>query len=1088
MNVVVFNTDIRTRNQYIPNAIFRSIKRSDFVEHCWLATVETLFDVVSAAQHPIILCIGGSGAPMPLLAEVRPMASLCVLWTTEDPYEIERNRLIADFFDYIFTNEITAVNRYPKGKCKYLPLASCKEVHYQPVGLSPEENIWDVFFVGTLWPNRLKDLQEISQRLGGSGLKLKFGLPTNPYIPQQRLQNPNLFTNFRLSPHDFARFANKSAVTLVIDREFGVQNDAERPDSPPPRVYEAALAGACQIYLTDRDSEGSILPSRVFKRVSSTEDLVNSALRLAGNWARRSEIATAAQKWALDNHTYDNRALQLVEAFKELLAEGQELKGTKREESGKKTVLHVAHNDVSQGSFGGVERYLRTLQRHLPSNHDVLILYPSAGRLSVKLSGREHGLIKEWMTSPANPNALFDPEIEVIFQEILTEHRIDVVHFHHLLNLSLSLPRIAAVYGAYSILTVHDYYMVCDSFTLTDERGEFCGIKGSGYAKCDGCSKGRIGASEGAVYARRKFCEWQLSFCGLILHNTEDSLKRFMRVFPRIAPEKHLVMGMTADPALLSYFSLRSEARQLHKKLPTVERFYKQLKVAIVGNFSQFKGGAAYLDIMSSCAPQGIDFLVVGRVDDEYVEPLADLVAKFSNIKLMGEYNVTDLPEILDDRDVSLHLSLWPETYCISVDECIALGLTPIVTDIGAAAMRVRHGNGAFVVPHESIAKSASSLLIALSLVPGQWAGAKISAKDLIQNSKSHLDKISSVYDQFDKNAFCKGYNHHANNIDSKLPEWSRYINSADLERVWNNNSILDQTLQFSSANHTYIEGLEKLMGSSPRSASEISSVSIKRSCFGPKSMPKIESVQIDNSVLSDYKNGVVGEKRIDFICEKGACFINVVMSQPIECPVFFSFFDEINGRMLELESERVLTKEGKFSVFTSVDLNLSNVRKAEVGIHFQLFDSSFYLPTGICIQGLNQGSTFSRLSGSADAALSEACKPVLVNIDHVGKKLLDDSGTIFNTLVQYEVAELDGWIMADDPNLLVADIYFVSITDDGAEKTLLDPITRSDVMLLHKGQFAIGFKGLVRIKSSNPIQYGVLAIANDETFYGALV
>ena len=58
-----------------------------------------------------------------------------------------------------------------------------------------------------------------------------------------------------------------------------------------------------------------------------------------------------------------------------------------------------------------------------------------------------------------------------------------------------------------------------------------------------------------------------------------------------------------------------------------------------------------------------------------------------------------ELPAGLSSCQVGLFLSLWPETYCITLSEAQMHGLIPIVTALGAQAERVVDRENGFHVP-----------------------------------------------------------------------------------------------------------------------------------------------------------------------------------------------------------------------------------------------------------------------------------------------------------------------------------------------------------------------------------------------------
>ena len=68
------------------------------------------------------------------------------------------------------------------------------------------------------------------------------------------------------------------------------------------------------------------------------------------------------------------------------------------------------------------------------------------------------------------------------------------------------------------------------------------------------------------------------------------------------------------------------------------------------------------------------------------------------NIIIHGSYALGEATA-LQVADVALILSIWPETYCISLSEVWQNGLIPIVTDVGGLNDRVQEGLNGFKVP-----------------------------------------------------------------------------------------------------------------------------------------------------------------------------------------------------------------------------------------------------------------------------------------------------------------------------------------------------------------------------------------------------
>jgi hypothetical protein len=122
-----------------------------------------------------------------------------------------------------------------------------------------------------------------------------------------------------------------------------------------------------------------------------------------------------------------------------------------------------------------------------------------------------------------------------------------------------------------------------------------------------------------------------------------------------------------------------------------------KLRIAILGNFTQNKGGGQLVHALNQLRADNVDFTIFGRVAKPYDEILAAL--KIPNLHIYGAYAPGSLPSIMLGYSMSMHFSIWPETYCISLSEAWHAGLVPIVSDIGALGERVTDGVNGFKLP-----------------------------------------------------------------------------------------------------------------------------------------------------------------------------------------------------------------------------------------------------------------------------------------------------------------------------------------------------------------------------------------------------
>ena len=117
--------------------------------------------------------------------------------------------------------------------------------------------------------------------------------------------------------------------------------------------------------------------------------------------------------------------------------------------------------------------------------------------------------------------------------------------------------------------------------------------------------------------------------------------------------------------------------------------------IAVVGNFLRAKGADAIMSLIEEANPLLFRFHLLGNAEPQYAEVLARW--NKPNVTYHGRYMPGDLSSVAH-ADVALHLSIWPETYCISMSEIWQAGLIPIVSDVGAFGDRVEHGVNGFKV------------------------------------------------------------------------------------------------------------------------------------------------------------------------------------------------------------------------------------------------------------------------------------------------------------------------------------------------------------------------------------------------------
>ncbi|MBY0144196.1 glycosyltransferase [Methylorubrum populi] len=689
INVMVMDTEYQTNNRYIINDLLEALSTHDDVARAELVDYMSIHQTICEGIFDAAIFVGSAANVSWIVTILREKGIASIFWSTEDPYELDNNLRYEALFDAIFTNDLSSLPAY-KNKAEHLPLAGSPNRFY----LEPKEGSQlqqDLFFVGTAWPNRVDAINRLSGELPPN-LKFKLALPSNPYIPKPNLDKSTYIYDWRCSPNSFARLANRSRIVLTIGRTFSTRGLSEG-STPPPRLFEVALAGTAQVYIT-RSSEGR----RYFDRntevpvVNTLEDAIPVIRQILADPAWRHSLAINSQNKALLQHTYKIRSDALVGRIKSILknkSEGynQKIPDLVHKRSPRRKLLIVAHNRQGKSPGGGVETYLDSTMKLLQRSYDTYLLTPENlnGRLILELIA-PNGTIKKFETrSRISSEYITVPEVEDLFFKIIIEQGIELVHFHHLLGWPLSLPRVSRAAGAINVFTAHDYYSVCDNFSLISHEGKYCNFIERSPSFCDLCLRLTKNAPIGAQNVRRAAMDATMEVLDAVIFNTESSKQLITKVYDLNPDRLHIVEMIVPGEWSPPRNSIAAED-------PTAP-----LIVKVVGNFTKEKGAFQLIHIFHLMQHENIRFDIIGREDPAISEQLD--VWRLENVCRQRGYQQDQLPHLLADGDVALAFSVWPETYLISLSEAWICGLVPIVSDLGAPPERVIDGVDGIVVP-----------------------------------------------------------------------------------------------------------------------------------------------------------------------------------------------------------------------------------------------------------------------------------------------------------------------------------------------------------------------------------------------------
>ncbi len=712
--VLLLDTKPNNVNYYIVLGIAEALKNHAKVSSVKVTNYENLISDARTGQYDLCIAVDGEEIVLDVLRKARPYLKCMALWTFDDPYERYRTVPISPLFDLVYTNDTGSVQSYGPG-AKHLALGASPTQHFRDIITNDAEYKYDVSFIGSAWPNRVRFLRGLMQRL--PDLKTRIVLAYNPHLPKCYLDLPSSSYIGGVSQRDFVDIYRKSRVTLTLHRDFAGGPKDLSAKTPGPRLFETALAGGFQLIdANETPVEAYYSPGKevdVFKDLDHCVDLIKTYL---SDPDTRISMVQNAQDRTKTEHLYANRIDTILQDFSALRKPENTIRintSVDIEKNSKPRLLFVTHNMLSAGNFGGVEVYQETVANILSDKYDIFYFAPKAGQSAnlitdYILTDHRQNVLDEFSVPSYNAfEALHNEQTERVFSGILTQNKIDLVHFQHLIKFPLSLPLISKMLGVPSAFTTHDYYLVCSRFNLLDVDNKFCGMPERDKRACDVCLKAGNNYPYGSQSYRQNFIRYVLDSVDKVIANSDAALHTIGGIYPDVLPPEKIHRLGIPIPKLEGQVHLTRSKKLVETICDTsIKEDKPPLNVVFLGNFTHIKGAETFLRTIEALRDHNINFTICGRIDEHYQHVLSEM--NCPNVTVMGQFNPGELD--LTEYDVALMLAIWPETYAITLSEAWAAKVVPIVTDIGALGERTHHGINGIKIPVNGVGELLSNL------------------------------------------------------------------------------------------------------------------------------------------------------------------------------------------------------------------------------------------------------------------------------------------------------------------------------------------------------------------------------------------
>ena len=271
-----------------------------------------------------------------------------------------------------------------------------------------------------------------------------------------------------------------------------------------------------------------------------------------------------------------------------------------------------------------------------------------------------------------------DDEMDDVFRDTLKRIKPEIVHFGHVSHLSSNLPIIAKEEFNLSIVyTLDDFWLKCPSGQLLHDEMTICSemIK----KRCMGCLRVKYKdcLTEGVYDDYMNHMERMMASVDVFL-----SPSVFLRDF-------FVSNGIPEDRISHSPYGFNKSRISYRKRRYDGE---SSIKFAFLGRIIPSKGVVHMIDAFKEASTANSTLDIFGDAGKFF----RFLTADDTKVRFRGQYDNSEIDEILDSIDVLIVPSIWYENSPLVIQEAFLAGIPVITADIGGMAELVQDGVDGF--------------------------------------------------------------------------------------------------------------------------------------------------------------------------------------------------------------------------------------------------------------------------------------------------------------------------------------------------------------------------------------------------------
>jgi len=406
-------------------------------------------------------------------------------------------------------------------------------------------------------------------------------------------------------------------------------------------------------------------------------------------------------------------------------------------------ILQIVHG-LPPEQLAGTEIYCYELSHSLSrqrswilqQKHQVFIFYRiTTENKPYKVMYRKKGLVHTfgintpWKDYHQFNNEYQNRKVDAVFYEILRKVKPDIVHIHHLIGLSATIPLILKEKNIPYIMTLHDFWYLCRRGQLARPDMQLC--YHIDHALCPGCF---IDQDEADKLEKVKKRDMQMK---TILQNASllISPSKFLRQY-------YIKEGVPKEQIIYLDNGINTKPFKNFKRTKS-----KKTRFGFIGTFIETKGVHVLIEAFKILNNPDTELHLFGFAPStakEYMNMLEKQMEGVPNIYFHGKFPPSSVANVFAQIDCLVIPSLWFENSPLTIHEAMLTGTPVIASNLGGMAEYVKEGRSGllFEVGNAHNFRSKIEKYITLKI---KFTNIKFKVADMLLHQKMIVQKYKQV-------------------------------------------------------------------------------------------------------------------------------------------------------------------------------------------------------------------------------------------------------------------------------------------------------------------------------------------------------